>query len=383
MQANSFDEMELKVPLLRGIYAMGFENPSDVQSKCILPTIGGRDIIVQAQSGQGKTLSFSIATLQRVDENLNDCQAIILSPTRELAIQTHGVISGISQYMNINIVLCIGRTNMNNCIKDSKKCQIAVGTPGRIIDMISSNFLDVSNLKIFVLDEADDLLSQGNIKTNGFLEQTKELLQLLPAETQIALFSATMPQEILEITNKFMDNPLEFLKPKNHLTLEGIKQFYINVEREDYKFDTLIDLYSSIAISQAIIYVNTKKKIMQLKKKLEDSEYTIACIHGDMDQQERNEIMYNFRNGNCRILITTNLLSRGIDIQQISLVINYDLPNDKESYIHRIGRSGRFGRKGVAINFVTNKDVRNLHDLEKFYQTQIEELPANLENIFN
>lgn len=383
MQCENFDEMELKVSLLRGIYSMGFEKPSIVQAKCILPAISGRDIIVQESSGAGKTACFSISILQRIDESLNECQAIILSPTRELAIQTHRVITDLSKYMNINCMLCIGRTSMQDCIKDAKKCQIVIGTPGRITDMIVGNFLNVEYLKMFVLDEADELLSFGNNKGQGFLEQTRELFQLIPPQSQIALFSATMPNEMLKITKNFMDDPLEFLKPKSHLTLEGIKQYYINVEREDYKFDTLIDLYSSISISQAIIYVNSKKKIMWLKNKLEKSEYVIACIHGDMDQQERNEIMYNFRNGNCRILITTNLLSRGIDIQQISLVINYDLPNDKESYIHRIGRSGRFGRKGVAINFITNKDVRILRDLENFYQTQIEELPSNLETIFH
>lgn len=382
MQCDNFDDMELKVPLLRGIYAMGFESPSDVQGKCILPTISGRDIIVQESSGGGKTLTFSISILQRLEDDKQECQAIILSPTRELAIQTHKVISGLSQYMNINCMLCIGRTDIKECIRDAKTTQIVIGTPGRITDMISSRKLDVSKLKMFVLDEADDLLSLGTNRGQGFLDQTRELFHLLPATAQIALFSATMPQPILELTKNFMNDPLEFLKPKSHLTLEGIKQYYINVEKENFKFDTLIDLYSSISISQAIIYVNTKKKILWLKEELEKSEFVIACIHGDMDQQERNEIMYNFRNGNSRILITTNLLSRGIDIQQISLVINYDLPNDKESYIHRIGRSGRFGRKGVAVNFVTNRDVRTLRDLESFYHTHIEELPANLESIF-
>jgi translation initiation factor 4A len=382
MQCDNFDDMELKLPLLRGIYAKGFETPSAVQARCILPTISGRDIIVQENSGCGKTACFSIATLQRLEDDKQECQAIILSPTRELAIQTHKVISEISQYMNVNCTLCIGRTDMKDCIREAKTTQIVIGTPGRITDMISSGNLDVSNLKMFVLDEADDLLSLGTNKGQGFLDQTRDLFQLLPATSQIALFSATMPPSILELTQNFMNDPLEFLKPKSHLTLEGIKQYYINVEKENFKFDTLIDLYSSIAISQAIIYVNTKKKIMWLKEELEKNDYAIACIHGDMDQQERNEIMYNFRNGNYRILITTNLLSRGIDIQQISLVINYDLPNDKESYIHRIGRSGRFGRKGVAVNFVTNRDVRTLRDLENFYHTQIEELPANLESIF-
>ncbi len=382
MQCDNFDEMELKVPLLRGIYTMGFENPSDIQARCILPTISGRDVIVQSNSGSGKTACFSIATLQRIEDNLQACQAIVLSPTRELAIQTHKVINGISQYMNIHTALCIGRTSMQDCIRDARKSQIVIGTPGRITDMISNGSLDTSQLKMFVLDEADDLLSLGTSKSQGFLDQTKELLQLLPGNAQICLFSATMPPQILDLTKHFMDSPLEFLKPKSHLTLEGIKQFYINVEREDYKFDTLLDLYSSISIAQAIIYVNSKKKIMWLKKKLEESDYAIACIHGDMDQQERNEIMYNFRNGNSRILITTNLLSRGIDIQQISLVINYDLPSDRESYIHRIGRSGRFGRKGVAINFITNRDIRTLRDLEHFYHTAIEELPADLESIF-
>lgn len=382
MECDNFDNMNLKLELLRGIYANGFEKPSNVQAQSILPMVSGRDIIVQESSGAGKTGAFTISTLQRVDESLKECQAIILSPTRELAIQTHKVISLLSRYMDISCMLCIGKTSIQENIRQAKTSHIVVGTPGRIIDLIQSNHLDVKNLKMFVLDEADDLLSSGNNAGIGFLDQTKDLLHLLPGTCQIALFSATMPVEMLDITKNFMDNPLEFLKAKNHLTLEGIKQYYINVESEDYKFDTLMDLYSSIAISQAIIYVNTKKRVLSLAKRLEENEHIIACIHGDMDQQERNEIMYNFRNGNSRILITTNLLARGIDIQQISLVINYDLPHDKESYIHRIGRSGRFGRKGVSINFITNRDVRQLRELESFYQTHIDELPADLEKIF-
>lgn len=383
MECHNFDDMNLKMPLLRGIYAMGFDTPSPVQAKTILPMVSGKDIIVQESSGGGKTATFSISIIQRIDETKQECQAIILSPTRELALQTHGVISKLGKFTSLQCSVCIGRTNIQECIKEMKNAHIIVGTPGRVMDMIVGGYLDVSNLKMFVMDEADDLLSSGTIRNGGFLEQTKEIFQLLPPVAQIALFSATMPVEMLEITKKFMDQPLEFLKPKSHLTLEGIKQYYINMEREDYKFDTLVDLYSSISISQAIIYVNTKKKIMWLKNKLEESEYTIACIHGDMEQDERNDIMYNFRNGNSRILITTNLLSRGIDIQQISLVINYDLPTDMESYIHRIGRSGRYGRKGVAINFITNRDVRQLRNIEQFYQTQIDELPADVENIFN
>jgi len=226
-----------------------------------------------------------------------------------------------------------------------------------------------------VLDEADEMLSKG------FKEQIYEVYRFLPPATQVVLVSATLPHEVLEMTTKFMTDPIRILVKRDELTLEGIKQFFVAVEKEEWKFETLCDLYDTLTITQAVIFCNTKRKVDWLTDKMRKSNFTVASMHGDMPQKERDEIMTNFRAGNQRVLITTDIWARGLDVQQVSLVINYDLPNNRELYIHRIGRSGRFGRKGVAINFVKDEDIRILRDIEQFYSTQIDEMPMNVADL--
>jgi len=372
----TFDEMELKENLLRGIYAYGFEKPSTIQQRGIVPLVRGFDTIAQAQSGTGKTATFTIGVLERVDLGLKQCQALILAPTRELANQSHKVVCSIGDYLSVVCHACIGGTKVADDIDMLRRgVHIVVGTPGRVFDMIERRALDVRHVKLFVLDEADEMLSRG------FTDQIYDVFRKLPENVQVGLFSATMPEEVLEMTTKFMNDPKRILVKRDELTLEGIKQFYVAVEREEWKLDTLCDLYETLTITQAIIYCNARRKVDWLTEQLHSRDFTVSALHGDMEQKERELIMKEFRSGSSRVLITTDLLARGIDVQQVSLVINYDLPKDRENYIHRIGRSGRFGRKGVAINFIVQEDVRVLRDIEQFYNTQIEEMPMNVADL--
>ncbi|KAK6465550.1 hypothetical protein DFJ63DRAFT_24625 [Scheffersomyces coipomensis] len=373
-----FDDLNLKPAIVRGVFGYGYENPSAIQQRAILPITEGRDVLAQAQSGTGKTATFTISALQRIDENEKSTQALILAPTRELALQIKNVVTSIGLYLKVTVHASIGGTSMSDDIEAFKSgVQIVVGTPGRVFDMIERRFFKTDKIKMFILDEADEMLS------TGFKEQIYNIFRLLPETTQVVLLSATMPQEVLEVTTKFMNNPVRILVKKDELTLEGIKQFFINVELEDYKFDCLCDLYDSISVTQAVIFCNTRSKVEFLTNKLKAQNFTVSAIHADLQQSERDTIMKEFRSGSSRILISTDLLARGIDVQQVSLVINYDLPSNKENYIHRIGRGGRFGRKGVAINFVTDRDVGMMREIEKFYSTQIEEMPADIGALFN
>jgi len=253
--------------------------------------------------------------------------------------------------------------------------QIISGTPGRVYDMIRRKKLLTRNIKMLVLDEADEMLSRG------FKEQIYDIYRYLPPSTQVVLVSATLPREVLEMTNKFMTNPIRILVKRDELTLEDIKQFFVAVEKEDWKLSTLCDIYDTLTITQAVIFCNTKKKVDWLARKMTEANFMVVAMHGDMPQEERDSIMQAFRSCEYRVLITTDMWARGLDVSQVSLVINYDLPNNRELYIHRIGRSGRFGRKGVAINFVKNDDVRILRDIEQFYSTQIDEMPMSVADL--
>ena len=371
--AKNFEDMNLRHDLLRGIYAHGFENPSAIQQRAILPVIEGHDTIAQAQSGTGKTATFTISVLQKIDLNLHQCQALVLAPTRELARQIQLVGIALSGFMKVNIHACVGGTAVREDIRIlSQGVHIVVGTPGRVYDMISRGALRLDHCKIFCLDEADEMLSRG------FKDQIYDVFKYLPESVQVALFSATMPSEVLEVTNRFMRDPTCILVKRDELTLEGIKQFYIAMDHEDWKLETLCDLYGTLTITQAIIYCNTRRKVDWLTEQMQSRDFTVSAMHGEMDQRERDLILREFRDGASRVLITTDLLARGIDVQGVSLVINFDLPTNRENYIHRIGRSGRFGRKGVAINFLTLPDHKYLQDIEKFYNTQIEEMPQNV-----
>lgn len=370
---ESFDDMRLRDELLRGVYAYGFERPSAIQQRGIAPVVQGRDTIAQAQSGTGKTATFVIASLQIIDLKLRDCQVLVLAPTRELAQQIHKVATHLGDYMKVSSHACVGGTAVQNDVRIMQSgIQLVVGTPGRVNDMINRNALKLDQLKLFCLDEADEMLSRG------FKDQIYDVFQYLPANVQVCLFSATMPLEILNLTSRFMRDPVKILVKKEQLTLDGIKQFYVAVEREEYKLDTLCDLYETLTITQAIIYCNTRRKVDWLTDKMGQRDFTVSAMHGEMKQDERELIMKEFRSGSSRVLIATDLLARGIDVQQVSLVINYDLPSNRENYIHRIGRSGRFGRKGVAINFVTDEDVRTLREIEQFYNTKVEEMPMDV-----
>jgi len=373
---TGWETMSLKEELLRGIFCYGFDKPSAVQQRAIVPIIKGRDVIVQSQSGTGKTAVFCLGALQVIDLGVREPQVLILSPTRELAEQSQKVALALGDYLNVQVHACIGGKNLS---EDMRKLEhgvhIVSGTPGRVFDMIQRRYLRTRSIKMLIMDEADEMLNLG------FKEQVYDIYRYLPYATQCVIVSATLPQEILEMTTKFMNDPVKILVKRDELTLEGIKQFFVAVEKEEWKFDTLCDLYDTLTITQAVIFCNTRKKVEWLAQKMREANFTVSCMHGDMNQKERDKIMTEFRAGNSRVLIATDIWGRGLDVQQVSLVINYDLPTNRELYIHRIGRSGRFGRKGVAINFVKNEDVRILRDIEQYYSTQIDEMPMNVADL--
>ena len=309
---------------------LGFEKPSAIQQRAILPIIKGRDVLAQSQSGTGKTGVFCIGILQNIDISLMETQALILSPTRELAEQSQKVLLSIGDYMKVQCHACIGGKSIGEDIRRlNYGVQVVSGTPGRVYDMINRRFLRTRNIKMLVIDEGDEMLNQG------FKEQLYDIYRFLPPSTQVILVSATMPKEVLDMTNKFMNEPVKILVKRDELTLEGIKQFFIAVEKEEWKLDTLIDLYNSLTITQAVIFCNSRKKVEWLANELRNAGFTVSAMHGSMPQKERDSIMEEFRAGNSRVLIATDVWGRGLDVQQVSLVINYDLPSSRELYIHR------------------------------------------------
>lgn len=370
---SSFEAMGLHPDLLRGIYAYGFEKPSAIQQRAILPIVKGRDLIAQSQSGTGKTAVFCIGILQSIINKVNETQALILSPTRELAEQTQKVCLALGDYMSVRCHACIGGKSVGDDIKKLETgVHIVSGTPGRVYDMIQRRSLRTKHIKMLVLDEADEILSRG------FKDQIYDIYRYLPPSTQVILISATLPRDVLDMTKQFMNDPIRVLVKRDELSLEGIKQYYVAVDKEEWKFDTLIDIYETLTVTQAVIFCNSRKKVDWLTTKMKEANFTISSMHGEMAQKDREKVMIEFRSGATRVLITTDIWGRGLDVQQVSLVINYDVPSSKEFYIHRIGRSGRFGRKGVAINLVTDEDVKLLHDIEQHYRIQIEEMPMNI-----
>ncbi|KAF3988449.1 hypothetical protein FT663_03301 [Candidozyma haemuli var. vulneris] len=369
---STFEGMKLKPDLLKGIYSYGFEAPSAIQSRAIMQIISGKDTIAQAQSGTGKTATFSIGMLQAIEPKMRQTQALVLSPTRELATQINNVIMNLGNYMNIHTHACTGGKQVG---EDTKKLgqgqHIVSGTPGRVLDVIKRRHLQTRSVKMLILDEADELM------TKGFKEQIYEIYRQLPSTVQVVVVSATLTKEVLEMTSKFTTDPVRILVKREDVTLEGIKQYYIQCEKEEWKFDTLCDLYDNLTITQAVIFCNTKMKVTWLAEQLRKANFAVVAMHGDMKQDERDSIMNDFRSGNSRVLISTDVWARGIDVQQVSLVINYDLPLDKENYVHRIGRSGRFGRKGKAINLLTKEDRDEFKDLQRYYKIKIREMPMD------
>ena len=370
---ESFDDMSLNENLLRGIYGFGFEKPSEIQKKAIGHVIEGGDVIGQAQSGTGKTGAFTIGLLNRIDPDQKILQAIVLLPTRELALQVETVVKGISSYMKgISICLGVGGASVRDQLDMIHNgSQILIGTPGRVYDLIS-NRLDhkfVMGLKMLVMDEADEMLS------TGFQDQVREIFKYVPNDIQVCLFSATLNSDVMRITEKFLRDPTNILVKAENLTLDGIRQYYVNMREQD-KFSVLMDLYESMSIAQCIIYCNSRNRVEEVGHALTQQNFTVGMIHGQMEWGDRKAIMDEFRNGKIRVLLATDLLARGIDVQQVSIVINYDIPRDVANYLHRIGRSGRYGRKGVGINFVTQESTSYLEAIVEYYKTNIEELPV-------
>jgi translation initiation factor 4A len=375
-QYKSFDDMEfLNFELLKGVFDYGFTVPSRIQNLSIKSIYDGDDLIAQSQSGTGKTGAFTIGSLSIVNPKEEYPQVLVLATTRELATQIHTVFTNISKYMGINIQLCIGGTrvktnnNKSDPYRQIRTAHVLVGTPGRVFDYINAKAFDAKKLKLFVMDEADALLKED------FIEQIKSIITSLDANTQICVFSATYPREILDIASAIMTQPKEILLKRENLSLDLIKQYRIDTSQEKFKFDTLVDLYKNLLIGQCIIFVNSIGTADELTSKLEENGFSVNKIHGGMETAQRTEVLRDFRLGLIRVLITTDILSRGIDVEQIGIVINYDVPRDKAQYIHRIGRSGRFGKLGVAINFVTSRDYRTLNDIERFYKIQIRDMP--------
>jgi len=374
----SFDDLKINENVLRGVYGHGFEKPSQIQIDAIPIILEGKDVVAQAQSGTGKTGAFSIGSLCRIEPSNNTIQCLIIVPTRELADQVYKVITDISSYTNITTLKVIGGTNVSMCREElNKNPHIIIGTPGRILDMINRGYLPTVDIISLILDEADEILSYG------FKDCIQDIIKSLSKTSQICLFSATLPDEIMELTKNFMDDPVKVLVKKEQLTLEGIQQFYINVKHNDWKYGVITDLYDTINVGQCIIYINSKNKIEEVYDKLIADNFPVGYISGNRSVEERNDVMNQFRSGTLRILISSDLLSRGIDIQQLSLVINYDIPREKETYIHRIGRSGRYGRKGVAINLINDREVDYLKHIESFYDTKINEMPQNISDYLN
>jgi len=366
--------MPITTDLLRGIYAYGFEKPSEIQTKAIPTILSRRDIIAQAQSGMGKTGAFSIGTLGIIDINKPKVQALLMAPTHELVKQTHNVIKSIgSNLKGLRVKTLIGGTSIQDDADDIKKScpHVIVGTAGRIYDMFRRKHIQSKDIQIMVLDEADEMLS------SGFKTQIYNIFQFMPENIQVALFSATLPNDILELTKKFMRNPVEIRMEAEKLNLECITQYYVALRHDGDKYDTLKDLFSSISVSQCIIYCNSIHRVTDLYRAMIEEGFSVCYIHSSMDKDERDKAFQNFRSGTFRVLISSDITARGIDIQQVSTVINFDITKCPHKYLHRIGRSGRWGRKGMAINFVTKQDIEIMRKIERHYNIEIKELPSS------
>ena len=371
---EEWDQFDLHPHVLRGIYAYGFEKPSLIQQKSIRPILECKDVIVQAQSGTGKTGCFTISTLALIDTSETSIQAILLSPTRELAMQTMDVLNAMGKFIpKFNSVLAVGGTPLDGCIQEihTKHPQVVVGCSGRIYDLLRRNVLVPDKIKLIIVDEADEMMS------DGFKEQIYNIFQYMPTNVQVGLFSATLPEDIVTLFDTFMRNPVKILVKSEQLTLDGISQYYINLEQDDDKYECLKDIYSTFTVSQCIIYCNSVQRVQHLYDTMLADHFPVTAIHSNMDKLARIENYKHFRSGKSRVLISSNVTARGIDIQQVSTVINFDIPSSVETYLHRIGRSGRWGRKGLSINFVTPRDTRYMKQIEKHYSIHIQEMPTN------
>jgi len=375
-EINNWDELDNDPNILRGIYSYGFERPSPIQKKAIRPIILGKDVVAQAQSGTGKTGAFGIGALSIVNVLDNFTQVLILSPTKELAKQTASVLEQIGSMMNgLRIQTIYGGSPYEefNNFNDKNTPHIICGCPGRVYDLMRRDRITSKKIKLVILDEADEMLS------SGFKEQVYNIFQHFNNDIQVALFSATLPNSIYPIINKIMRNPVKICVKAEQLTLEGISQYYVAVEDDRQKYETLKHIYQYVSVSQCIIYCNSIKRVSDLYDAMKEDNFPVCRIHSNMDRNERDAAFKEFKSGKSRVLISSNVTARGIDIQQVSIVINFDVPKDIHTYLHRIGRSGRWGRKGVGINFITRRDTGKIKDIERYYACEIKEMPINLD----
>lgn len=367
-----FDEFYLKRELMMGIFEAGFEKPSPIQEETIPVALTGRDILARAKNGTGKTAAFVIPTLERINPKNPKTQALLLVPTRELALQTSQVCKTLGKHLGVNVMVTTGGTGLrDDIVRLSDPVHIVVGTPGRILDLASKAVMDLSECPIFVMDEADKLLSPE------FTVVIEQLLAFHPKDRQIMLFSATFPLIVKSFMDKHMNNPYE-INLMDELTLRGITQYYAFVE-EKKKIHCLNTLFSKLQINQSIIFCNSTNRVELLAKKITELGYSCFYSHAKMAQQNRNKVFHDFRAGVCRNLVCSDLLTRGIDIQAVNVVINFDFPKNAETYLHRIGRSGRFGHLGLAINLINWDDRFNMYKIEQELGTEIEAIPATIE----
>ena len=372
---TTWDEMITNENILRSIFAYGFDKPSPIQGKAIPIISQGKDLIAQAQSGTGKTAAFSVGALTRIDFSEKNVQALIIAPTHELARQISTVCAGISSLIHGCSVKCfVGGSSVSDDLRTIENdCpQVVVGTPGRIFDLIRRRYLETSYIKTLIIDEADEMLSVG------FKDQIQDIFKTMPESVQTAIFSATMNRDVIDLTKRFMIDPVLITVNADKLTLDGIKQYAVMLNNDGDKFDLLKRIFGGNNISACVIYCNTVERVEHLVHAMSSEGFSVSGIHSKMSKQEREESMKQFRVGDSRFLISSDLTSRGIDVQQVGVVINFDITKNAHTYLHRIGRSGRWGRKGTAINFATYRDRFLLEDIEKYYNTQISPMPDNL-----
>jgi len=372
---QNWEDFNIKPEILRGIFSCGYEKPSPIQQKAIKPILDGNDVLGQAQSGTGKTATFTIGILNRVDVSVKTTQAIIIAPTHELVNQISKVVQQLGSMMKgLCVKTLYGGTSVSEDAQDLRANvpHIIVGCSGRIFDMIKRKNINMENIQMFALDEADEMLS------NGFKDQIYNIFQFLNETVQVILFSASMPQDVIQLSQKFMRNPVHILMKAEKLNLECIRQFYIAIPNDHVKYDTIKDLFSKISLGQCIIYVNSIKRVSDLYTAMVEEGFSVCNIHSNMTKEERDVAFKQFIGGEFRVLISSDITARGIDIQQVSTVINFDIPKCVHTYLHRIGRGGRWGRKGVAINFVTRQDMHLLKAIESHYKSTILEFTNDI-----
>ncbi len=365
MDTIRFEDLDLKPQILRGIKHMGFEYASPIQAKAIPVALEGKDLVGQAQTGTGKTAAFGIPVLQAIDPDVKKVQSLILCPTRELAIQVAEEIRKLSFYMHgVKVLPIYGGQEITRQIKSLRGVQIVVGTPGRVMDHMRRHTLKFQDLKVMVLDEADEMLNMG------FREDIETILEKMPEERQTLLFSATMPKPILDITKNYQKDATMIKIIRKEVTGQNIEQYYFDIMKK-YKKDTLYRLLDFYNPKLSVIFCNTKKMADELADDLKQEGYTAEALHGDLSQAQRDRVMKGFRSGSIRILVATDVAARGIDVDDVDIVFNYDLPQDNEYYVHRIGRTGRAGRTGMALSLVTSKDYRKLREISQYAKTKI------------